>query len=401
MKIVNFCDAVSSLLIDPHAKDRSDLNKGLAWAATIILGIFTLGIAQGLSALWRRFRPVEMNDTHELISRIFARTVRGSKDEVPSSSPKPNLPKDRHPSVFEALPLTVSSSKEEASSSSLQPSLPKDYHPSVFETLPMTWGYSKTRYLEELFVDKNKADHFLNHFYELYQSKAGITIDDIETADKIVEIYSERFNAPNNRSQMEKIAFISSQRKEALVLAVMNAKESGRPITSDCRFAKEGHYSETVRGREKVNFYSGPCLEGKPNGEGFMVYPTRDGSYTYSGEFVDGKQMGFGVGIHANGRRYAGDFRDTKRHGIGIFTAEPGGFVNMEPKGMVVKYSGDYQNGLAHGHGCIEFFNGTQWKGTFNKNQPVGKGIFVSQTVSYKDIEWESVLRNLQRDSHQ
>lgn len=278
-----------------------------------------------------------------------------------------------------------------------------DTHDLVTKTKEeMGYGTEKRTFIEARFNSIEDADEMVNSFYNLYQTKEKIAIGDIETADIVVEMYTKTHDKPENSSQMEKIRFMSAHRDEALEQAVQNAKTNGQRMVSDSSLAaeavKDGHYEERGRrGQLKVCYYTGHCVGGKPNGDGFMVYPTSDGYYTYSGHFVDGEQIGKGVGIHANGRRYAGEFYKTKRHGQGVFTAEPGGYVNMEPQKMVIAYSGSYQNGFSNGEGTATFFDETAWKGTFAKNKPVGKGIFIDHMgVEHPDTPWEDVLAKLQ-----
>jgi hypothetical protein len=72
MDIKTSLDNITSILIDPSRNNPVIINNKLAWLTTIIVGVCTLGIAQALSALWRKLRQIEQNDTHDKINRIFS-----------------------------------------------------------------------------------------------------------------------------------------------------------------------------------------------------------------------------------------------------------------------------------------------------------------------------------------
>ena len=84
MNVHKSLDKISSFLIDPHNKSRSAPVKGAAWACTIILGIVSIGTAQGVSALWRAKRNITQNDTHKLINKKFQQIF--SKNHSPSKN---------------------------------------------------------------------------------------------------------------------------------------------------------------------------------------------------------------------------------------------------------------------------------------------------------------------------
>lgn len=71
MALPPILDKVTSFIIDPGNNSRKPAEQGLACATTIILGVGTFGVGQGLSVLWRNFREVEQNDTHEKIDQLF------------------------------------------------------------------------------------------------------------------------------------------------------------------------------------------------------------------------------------------------------------------------------------------------------------------------------------------
>jgi hypothetical protein len=117
MDIKIILDRVTSFIMDPGCTDRKPVSQGLAWAATIFLGIGTLGIVQGISALWRKLRHIEKNETHEKIARLFKKSITPSKHSPsvtektpPAESPKETesttaSPSDRPDSPTKLSPL--------------------------------------------------------------------------------------------------------------------------------------------------------------------------------------------------------------------------------------------------------------------------------------------------------
>lgn len=71
MSLEAIIDNITSFIMDPSNHKRRPVMQGVAWATTIFLGIGTVGIAHGLSALWRRLRPVDQNETHKKICQLF------------------------------------------------------------------------------------------------------------------------------------------------------------------------------------------------------------------------------------------------------------------------------------------------------------------------------------------
>lgn len=110
MNIKSSLDSISSFIIDPSNDSRTTLVQGIAWITTIVLGIGTIGIAQGLSALWRKMRPVERNVTHEKIGRLFQRIFsqkNTSKTYESLSSP------EEGPSALQVLARNVYDKREQ------------------------------------------------------------------------------------------------------------------------------------------------------------------------------------------------------------------------------------------------------------------------------------------------
>lgn len=75
MELKNILDSVTSFIMDPSNDDRKPLIQGIAWVITVIVGIGTVGIVHGFSALWRKLRHIEKNETHEKIARLFEKNV--------------------------------------------------------------------------------------------------------------------------------------------------------------------------------------------------------------------------------------------------------------------------------------------------------------------------------------
>jgi hypothetical protein len=85
--------------------------------------------------------------------------------------------------------------------------------------------------------------------------------------------------------------------------------------------------------------YTGDVKNGKPNGLGYLIYPS---GRKYVGSWKDGKQNGQGTHTFPNGTKYEGEYKDGKWNGQGIYTFRSGS-----------KFVGEWKNG--------NFWNGTQY----------------------------------------
>jgi hypothetical protein len=116
MRLVEkFLDNTTSFIMDPSNKNRTPLNKGLAWGLTIFMGVGTVGIAHGLSAGWRKLRHIDKNDTHDMISELFQRLFL--KNNKNSNSQQiiiiPILNQEEHPPFIQnPNPITINSLQE-------------------------------------------------------------------------------------------------------------------------------------------------------------------------------------------------------------------------------------------------------------------------------------------------
>lgn len=82
-------DRAASFIMDPANHTRSPAKQKAAWATTVLLCIGTVGISLGLSALWRKIRLIEKNETHEFISQKFHRIFSNSHDNTPTDEIEP------------------------------------------------------------------------------------------------------------------------------------------------------------------------------------------------------------------------------------------------------------------------------------------------------------------------
>ena len=116
------------------------------------------------------------------------------------------------------------------------------------------------------------------------------------------------------------------------------------------------------------DFYEGEWIDGKPNGEGELLF--KDGNGGYIGSFKDGGAHGFGTLYVDNGYKYIGDWKFDKRNGYGRETKPNGStyigeFKNDKSHGVGVyvgkkynlTYSGTWKNGNMHGAGTLIFDN--------------------------------------------
>lgn len=131
---------------------------------------------------------------------------------------------------------------------------------------------------------------------------------------------------------------------------------------------------------------------GELNGFGLV----EDDSFSYQGEFVQGKLHGYGNWrSKANGTTFQGFFKHDKFHGFGITTnvngAFYGEFVNGLRSGYGVedeamsgnKYIGMWQDGKRLGAGILITMDGSYFEGIFANNNLSGDGLAIFPNNSY------------------
>jgi amyotrophic lateral sclerosis 2 protein len=131
---------------------------------------------------------------------------------------------------------------------------------------------------------------------------------------------------------------------------------------------------------------------GELNGFGFV----EDESFTYHGEFLQGKLHGYGSWrSKTNGSCYDGFFKHDKFNGFGMLTNSVGTFhgefVNGVRCGYGVedesisgnKYIGMWQDGKRHGAGILITMDGSYFEGIFANNNLSGDGLAIFPNGSY------------------
>ena len=110
------------------------------------------------------------------------------------------------------------------------------------------------------------------------------------------------------------------------------------------------------------DYYIGPVINNLPNGKGQRF--TKNGMLRYEGDFVNGLLYGKGKLIWDDGEYYEGDWVNDKRYGKG----------KMFYKNGKIKYDGDFVNDKYEGKGKYIYENGEYYIGQWSNGQRQGKG---------------------------
>ncbi len=99
--------------------------------------------------------------------------------------------------------------------------------------------------------------------------------------------------------------------------------------------------------------YVGQIKDGKREGIGVAIRETNNEGWngTYSGNWKNDRQNGYGVRSWVSGARYEGDFKDGARSGFGKYYYANGS-----------KYEGEWKNSLRHGFGKL-VWGPSRWEG--------------------------------------
>lgn len=92
---------------------------------------------------------------------------------------------------------------------------------------------------------------------------------------------------------------------------------------------------------------------------------------TFRGQTIKKKRDGMGVLAEKSGAVYAGDFKNGKMHGLGMYIASSGRYVDGCDSCVV--YVGDFVDGKKQGMGtCYDEFGRAFYRGRFDKGKPKG-----------------------------
>ena len=133
------------------------------------------------------------------------------------------------------------------------------------------------------------------------------------------------------------------------------------------------------------NKYVGELNNGKPNGQGTMIFT--DGS-KYVGEFKNGDFNGQASYTFSDGESYVGEFKNDDFNGQGRYTFSDG-----------ESYVGEFKNGDFNGYGRYSFSGGDKYVGQFQNNLKSGQGTYIysssGEYAGYKYVgEYKNDFRN-------
>lgn len=130
-------------------------------------------------------------------------------------------------------------------------------------------------------------------------------------------------------------------------------KAIAEDVTGDDYFlpGEELFTGKTLSGKGQLRFkngnqYAGDISNGIIEGEGVFLW--KDG-VSYKGGFVNNTMEGHGTYEWPDGSTYVGSIRNGLRDGTGTFKSSAG-------KELIV-YTGDWKEGLKHGHGEMTYAN--------------------------------------------
>jgi hypothetical protein len=101
--------------------------------------------------------------------------------------------------------------------------------------------------------------------------------------------------------------------------------------------------------------YKGECLNGAPDGDGYIEFYNGD---VLHGHFNEGVLSGNVMLKTANGSEYRGTMVDGKRHGEGSYQWAMG-----------ASYVGEWVDDMRHGEGTYTWTDGSRFEGEFKENK--------------------------------
>lgn len=124
-----------------------------------------------------------------------------------------------------------------------------------------------------------------------------------------------------------------------------------------------------------ATLYEGMWQLGKEHGRGVLMKPDR--SIIFTGEFVEGLMHGHGAYSFANGDHYTGDWREGLRHGKGEYSWRNG-----------CKYVGEWRDNKRHGRGLFTWSEAQYYDGDWLNDMRHGKGLLILENGLRYDGYW-------------
>ncbi|MCD8118346.1 MAG: Ig-like domain-containing protein [Lachnospiraceae bacterium] len=141
---------------------------------------------------------------------------------------------------------------------------------------------------------------------------------------------------------------------------------------------------EAAKTGKTLNFTSGATYQGETNGsarDGYGVWTSADGTYSYAGEWVDDDMAGYGIFYYSDGGYCAGEWKDYEWDGYGTYYSAEGN-----------TYYCRWEEGIAKGYAVFLFSNGTYYAGEVEDGLLQGYGVYYwSESYYYAGQEAEGV----------
>jgi DNA polymerase III epsilon subunit family exonuclease len=155
--------------------------------------------------------------------------------------------------------------------------------------------------------------------------------------------------------------------------------------------------------------YSGTFLKGNLNGLGTHIF-SPSGEWNgdqYSGAFVNGLREGLGTYTWSSGATYAGQWVANKICGQGTInlsdgTIETGTLIDgklnglgtkiwkLKDKSIDARYEGQFKDGLRHGHGLLNYSNGSIFDGNWDEDKRSGYGVLTWPNGDQYKGDWSN-----------
>ena len=151
------------------------------------------------------------------------------------------------------------------------------------------------------------------------------------------------------------------------------------------QFRDELHHGTGVKTWANGDVYSGEWRDDEMHGQGSFTWVNGD---KYVGGMHAGKRSGEGVFKYANGDFSMGAYSAGQKHGFSVFTYGMGS-TRLTEQGLY-SYTGEFERDLMHGHGTLEWVDGSVYVGQFANDQREGRGSMkLASDGSICEGEWK------------